>query len=242
MTIVMTGCDSHLSQQMIHQLIQTGHVVCAHFESSQQANTLRGVIGEEAWASNIYPLISEAPSTTAITTWIRELRDRYGHIDAVIHGPQGTDEPGAWEEGNGLGKTIARDFTTLFRFSRSLVNQMIKQKRGSIIYVLMYDPLYHAGFPTTPIRDHGKLAMMKCIAREASAFNISCNAITFGYYDCATGETEVPLREQLKIYGLKPQLRPFKELTGSLEILLDASRYHISGHNLCITQGIEVTT
>ena len=75
---------------------------------------------------------------------------------------------------------------------------------------------------SSPILNHGKISMMKCLSRELTVFKLSVNVMTFGYYNQNFDNQEKrEMRKALEIYGLKPQLHELSQLVPALDILIN---------------------
>ena len=117
---------------------------------------------------------------------------------------------------------------------------MIMKKHGLILYPMFYDALSFAGYPVSPVIDHAKLSMMKCLARELNAFKVRTNAITFGYYDDDFDkEKSKKIRKDVEIFALKPRLHKIQEYISAIDIFIGESGELISGQNIHIGAGIE---
>lgn len=164
-----------------------------------------------------------------------------GSIDVFIHGNEMVDEEELLlDDMNQFETYITDQFKKIFLLTKLVSSMMIKKKQGSIIFPIVYDALYFAGYPSSPVLNHGKISMMKCLSRELSAFRLTVNVMTFGYYHNNFGKEEKKeVLKKLGIYSLKPQLLELNQLISALNLLINPPSTAISGQDIHIGTGIE---
>lgn len=162
-------------------------------------------------------------------------------IDVLIHGNEQIDEEQLFEKNPfELERLISEKLKDIFLINKVVISVMMKPKKGNIIFPLFYDPLYYAGYPSSPILNQAKLALCKCLSREVGPFKLNVNAMTFGYYDDAFDKEEKKnIKHQVEIFSLKPKLPAIEEYIPSLDIFIEAPTAFIGGENIHVGAGIE---
>lgn len=121
----------------------------------------------------------------------REIKDAWGSINvlvnnAAVNKPDNfattTDKSWDWVVDTNVG--------SLFAVTKPFYKQMIRERSGSILNITSVGAI--RSLPTSVHYATSKAAMIgftKCLAREASNFGISVNAIAAGIFDTDLGQT-----------------------------------------------------
>jgi 3-oxoacyl-[acyl-carrier protein] reductase len=162
-------------------------------------------------------------------------------IDVLVHGCDYLDEAKLLNENSvDFGQYFSNVFKKLYLLNSVVTSQMIKKKKGNIIFPLIYDSLDNNYYPSSPIINQGKLSLMKSMCRELNAFKIKTNAITFGYYD---NDFEPAQKRQLKkdfeIFALKPTFPQLDMMFYGLDILIESPEGVINGQTINMSPGID---
>lgn len=195
---------------------------------------------QEHWKLQFQPVINRIDDTQAVRFIIEQSVQKMGGLHVLIHGNEWVNEEMAYENNaESLGYDTTSHFQKLFIWNHHISNYMAKQRAGQIIFPLLNDTLYYLGYPSSPILNHGKIAMMKSLARELAPFEVRANAMTFGYYDPMNErEAKRKLKKKLEIYALKPPLPKLEQMMSALQLLLQPTEHMISGQNLHIGAGM----
>jgi 3-oxoacyl-[acyl-carrier protein] reductase len=238
--IFITYGDQAFNQSIASQELAAGHRVTLHFADTAQAEAYRASLDGEAqerlhvcqgWPAD------EAEAASMVEEAVRVM----GGLDVWIHGNEMLDEVRCFEqERDELGSLIPTLFRRIFLWNRSAVGQMLKKKSGKIVFPVLYDTLYYDGYPSSPMLNHGKISLMKCMSRECSAFRIDVNVITFGYHDPGFDKAEKKEKQKgLEIYGLKPVLKTLDEMLDVLDFVIGAPNSMLGGQNIEVGVGVE---
>jgi len=237
--ILVTNGDCAFNQQLSTYLLEKGFVVTLLFQDRSVAESYQSTL-EEAWRTRFQwmagvELVQEAEEVVGQTV------AGMGGLDVLINGDEGMDEMILFEQNPmELGERIADRFRIMFRLNQAVAAHMIKRKSGRILFPIVYDALSYAGYPASPILNQGKISLMKCLSRELSAFKITVNSVTFGYYrDGFPTDVIRNRRKMLQIYGLKVPVPSFREMFAVMEMLIRSPAGLIGGQNLHVGVGIE---
>lgn len=115
----------------------------------------------------------------------RELVETWGGIDILVNNAAinrgdnfATTTDRAWDE------VIGTNVNALFAVTKPIYKQMIRQRKGMILNITSIGAI--RSLPTSVHYATSKAAMVgftKCLAREATTFGISVNAIAAGIFD-----------------------------------------------------------
>ncbi|MDO6657357.1 SDR family NAD(P)-dependent oxidoreductase [Anaerobacillus sp. 1_MG-2023] len=162
-------------------------------------------------------------------------------IDSLIHGNEMLDEEVIFDQDPlKLNQIIVDTLNQIYVVNKVVIGQMVKPKKGKVIFPLFYDPLYYAGYSSSPILNQAKLSLMKCMSRELGAFKLNVNAMTFGYYNNEFEKVEKKsMKNKVEIFSLKPKLPTLEEYIPALGILIDGPSELMGGENVHVGAGIE---
>lgn len=162
-------------------------------------------------------------------------------IDILIHGNEMLNEEELFEYNPiRLEQTIVKTLNRIYLVNKVAVTQMVRLKKGKIIFPLFYDTLYYAGYASSPILNQAKLSLMKCMSKELGAFKLNVNAMTFGYYDNKFEKDEKKaVRSKVEIFSLKPKLLALGDYIQALDMLIEGPADLIGGENIHVGAGIE---
>lgn len=191
--------------------------------------------------SNYEIKVSKMDSEEVVGVLCKEIEEKYGNIDVLIHGINDFDDECLLEHNSTeFAEYVKGKLKEIFLLSKGVANEMIKKKEGLVLYPMFYDCLSVVGYPVSPVISHAKISMMKCLARELNAFKVRSNAITFGYYNDNFSKEEVNrIKKEIEIFALKPKLHKIQEYVTAIDIFLMESGYLISGQNIHVGTGIE---
>ncbi|MEJ3741459.1 SDR family NAD(P)-dependent oxidoreductase [Bacillus tropicus] len=236
---LITNGDIHFNQLLSNHLLKKGHSVAMVFSNQETSECYQKSIQVNG---EFYPLICNEFTEETVNFLFEEVKGKLDGLDILIHGNEEIDESQFFAEAPILfGEVISEHLRRIFLFNQCAVSYMMIKKRGQIIYPLIFDTLAYVGYPTSPILNHAKISMMKCLAKEISAFKLKINALTLGYSDNEFSRLEKKEKQKsLEIFGLKPKIQKMNELIKGIDVLVLDDTF-ISGQNIHITPGIETT-
>jgi 3-oxoacyl-[acyl-carrier protein] reductase len=238
----ITHGDQKINQFICNELLDRSYQVCLQFEHQQNADEYTDSM-QERWKPQYVPVVNGIDDSQTIRVVLEQSVQKMGGLHLFVHGNEWINEEHAYEKNaEELGNYMTAQFQKLFLWNHHVGIHMAKQREGQLIFPLLNDTLYYLGYPSSPILNHGKISMMKCLARELAPFEVRVNAITFGYYDYLDErEARKKLKKQLEIYALKPPLPKLEQMIGALHLLLQRTEFMISGQNLHIGAGTETS-
>lgn len=239
-SIFITNGEHEFNRMIAAAMLAAGHRVVLHANDVERASAYLASLEKEAGERLCVvgdDLTDEASYAAALETAVAA----GGGLDALIHGNEMLDEHAWFEERpDELGAIVADAFQSIFLWNKAALSFMMKRKSGKIVFPVVFDTLYYDRYPSSPMLNHGKISLMKCLSRECSAFRIDVNVLTFGYHD-ANFEKDVKKEKQkgLELFGLKPVLKPLPDMAEALNFLIQSPSSLIGGQNLEIGVGIE---
>ncbi|MGG3891727.1 SDR family NAD(P)-dependent oxidoreductase [Metabacillus fastidiosus] len=239
-SILISNGNQPFNQLISHYLLENGHHVTMLFNSDEAALSYYELINQE-WQYSYSGVVMDQLKKDYLQQVLDDITEKHGSLDVFIHGNEMVNEEQLLLQDAGqFDIYITEQFKRMYLLNKTVSSLMIKKKRGSIIFPIIYDALYYADYPSSPILNHGKISMMKCLSRELTAFKLSVNVMTFGYYNGNFNNQEKKeVRKALEIYGLKPQLYELKHLVPAIDILINPPVPAIGGHDFHIGAGIE---
>lgn len=196
-----------LNLRIAERLAADGHRVALH----------GGRPSLEAPAEGCFVLEPRELTEASAPRWIDEVCETLGGLDACIHGIDRRDE-GACLDDQAAGDELIAAFRRLFLVNREAARCMMREKHGDILFLLFHDVLYYGDYPSAPVGNQGKIAMMRSMARELAPFKVNVNALVAGPL-AEEGDVR-GARRRLEFLALKPEIPDFENLVNALEIAL----------------------
>ncbi|MBE5102255.1 SDR family NAD(P)-dependent oxidoreductase [Bacillus aryabhattai] len=240
--MLITNCQHSFNQLIGEFYLSRNYNVIFHFDNERSKQAYENDLFNSDSSPEKYMLINNNDiDFNSLEKDIDVITDYFGPIDILIHGNEMLDETKYFlEDPIGLEQKIENLFERIYLFNRVVTSRMVKAKKGKVIFPLIFDVLYFAGYPSSPILNNGKISLMKCMSHELSAFKVNVNAITLGYFDNDFDlATKKELKKKLEIFALKPRLMPLQELIPALNMLVEPPVTTIGGENIHIGAGIE---
>lgn len=253
-TALITYGEQPLNQAICRHLLSKGYRVllvynrqasvnAQHFEEDASLVQFKQSLSDEQRERFFAKILQTCTGMQSFGEQLTKLLEPFDALDVLIHGDEGVDELASYDQiGSDFNTLITHYFEQLFYWNHHVSIAMAKQRKGKIIFPLIADSLYALGYPSAPVRNHGKISMMKSLAKECAPFNISVNCLTFGYYE----QTDEPaakkqLKKSLEAFVLKPTLPKLEQLVPSIDMLLNQENNNFSGQNLHIGAGISTS-
>jgi 3-oxoacyl-[acyl-carrier protein] reductase len=238
--VFVTNGNHPLQQLVVEYLLEKDFRVSMPFASQREADHYRASLSTHETES-FYPVIGGQASVAEVQVLMDKAIEVMGGLHVLIHGIHAFDEDKEYGlDPVGCGTVVEELLRQAFLFSRIGGTYMARKMEGRILFPLLSDSLYYESYPVSPMINHGKMVMMKTLAKEMATFRVATNALTFGYYsDQESGLSGKELRKKLGIYALKPHVPQLDEMVPMLDILLGAPTNLISGQNLHIGAGLD---
>lgn len=235
--ILITNGQVALNQEMARHLLGRGHEVALLCPSDCEMRV------PEEHSGRLHHFFQDTFEANALREQLNLIVDSLGGLDVLVHGHEMVDEAERLAVNvQSFSTQLAEHSRRIFATTRAVVSHLIRQKGGAIVFPVIFDALYYDGYAVSPVLDHGKLSMMKCLAHELTSFHIQVNALSLGYYDPGFDRTETKQRQNvLSIYGLKPPIARMDQLLTALDILVTPPCSYISGQNIHVGMGTETT-
>ncbi|MCC3372470.1 SDR family oxidoreductase [Cohnella sp. REN36] len=240
--VLLTKADALFNEDVLQGLLARGCSVAAVLPGLAEADECAERLPEGS-RDRFFPICGVREDEAGIREAVDQAASRMGGLHHLILGAETADEASSYASDPaafGLGTTAA--LRSRFLYSRAAAAHMARNKTGHVLFLLLSDSLYFAGYPSSPVLNHGTIAMMKTLAKELSPFRVALNAMTYGYY--APSESAAAdlgaLRRRLEIHALKPYLPQPREMAeASVEWLLRAPAHLVSGQNIQIGAGMD---
>ncbi|NBD25163.1 SDR family oxidoreductase [Paenibacillus glycinis] len=239
--VLMTKSGRLFNRDLLGALLAQGCSVAMVADEPGEAEAYGQELPEPC-RERFFPIEGVSADEAGIRDAVDRAALRMGGLHVLIHGLQARDEEAAFVAAPAeFGIATAAELRSRFLYSRAAAAHMAREKAGHILFLLLADSLYYAGYPASPVMNHGSLAMMRSLAKELSPFRIAVNAVTYGYYaDAGEQGDRKELKQQLEIHTLKPYLPEPRELAeASLSWLLQAPERLVSGQNIHIGAGMD---
>lgn len=240
-SIFITNGEHEFNRMIAAGMLAAGYRVALHTTDSGAATSSCFSSLEKEAMERLHVIGDELADEARYCAVLEKAIAIHGGLDVLIHGNEMLDEHALFEERpDELGALVADAFQSIFLWNKAALSFMMKQKSGKILFPVLFDTLYYDQYPSSPMINHGKISMMKCLSRECSAFRIDVNAMTFGYHDANFEKAEKKEKQKgVELFGLKPVLKPLPEMMEMLAFLIQSPNSLIGGQNIEIGVGIE---
>ncbi len=123
---------------------------------------------------------------------VKEAEDRLGPIEIFIcnHGIGSAHERVLWEQDTALwNETMQTNLDGPFQLSRLVLQGMVKRCYGRLVYTASTAAQFaeHAGSAYS-VSKHGLLGLMRSVAQDGGAYNVTSNAVLPGWVRTAMAE------------------------------------------------------
>jgi NAD(P)-dependent dehydrogenase (short-subunit alcohol dehydrogenase family) len=239
--VLITKSGEIFNWHILNNLLEQGYAVAMVFTALEEAAEYTERLPERN-RERFFPVYGVSVNEAGIREAVDQAAQRMGGLHYLIHGVEAWDEEEAYDLNPveyGLRTTAA--LRSRFLYSRVAAAHMARNKAGHILFLLISDSLYYAGYPSSPVMNYGTIAMMKTLAKELSPFRVAVNAVTYGYYAVPDDQADKKaLKQQLEIHTLKPYLpQPQEIVAASLDWLLHTTEHLVSGQNIQIGAGMD---
>lgn len=238
----ITGASSGLGLQMAHGFAEQGAdlVIMARrkerLEAIAESFKLNGV--------RCLPLQCDVTNTEEVNRAAEETIREYGKVDILVNNAGASKNAGVLEMSDeDWDFTLEADLTSVFKVTRAFAKYMVEKKYGRIINIAsIYGQVGNTAMDTVAYHSSkgGVINFTRAVAAELAKYNITCNAISPGYFETELTvdtlktesftnymKTTVPLGR----YGAEGELNPAAVFLAS-----DEASY-ITGQNIKVDGG-----
>ncbi|HIT89518.1 MAG TPA: SDR family oxidoreductase [Candidatus Merdenecus merdavium] len=239
---VVTGASSGLGLQMAIGFAKQGAdlvIMARRIEKlEKEAEKIRSL------GVRCLPIQCDVTDTDAVNKAAEEAYKFYGKIDILVNNAGSSKNAGVlamtdeeWDF------TMQTDLTSVFKVTRAFSNYMVKNKYGRIINIAsIYGEVGNTAMDTVAYHSSkgGVVNFTRAVAAELAKYNITCNAISPGYFETELTvdtlktesftkymETSVPLKR----YGHEGELNP-----AAIFLASDEASY-VTGQNIKVDGG-----
>jgi 3-oxoacyl-[acyl-carrier protein] reductase len=234
--VVVSGGSRGLGLEMVRHRVELGDRVATFSRSlSPELEELAADVGEEA----LFARALDATNYDAVASWVREVRDRFGRIDALVNNAAiGQDSLLAHTRPEHVSEMIRTNLEAPIVLTREVVRHMLVQ--SSVGHVVLVTSIAahtgYAGLTVYSATKGGLEAFARALARELRG-RVIVNCLAPGFFE--SDMSSVLGAEQLEaIVGRTPtgQLTTFDMLLGPLDLLL-APGTNVNGQTIVVDGG-----
>jgi gluconate 5-dehydrogenase len=239
---VVTGASSGLGLQMAQGFAQQGADLVL---MARRIERLEAIAADfRAQGVRCLPIKCDVTVTEEINKAAELAIQEYGKVDILVNNAGASKNAGVlamtdeeWEF------TLAADLTSVFKVTRAFAKYMAAQKHGRIINIAsIYGQVGNTAMDTVAYHSSkgGVINFTRAVAAELAKYNITCNAISPGYFETEltadTLNTEaftnfMKVSVPLGRYGHAGELNPVAIMLAS-----DEASY-ITGQNIKVDGG-----
>jgi len=236
----ITKGSQPINRYFTDHMLSKGCMVTTLFDDSSEADAYYASLADDV-KDRFFPICGIPEQSADIVDMIEQAIQQMGGLHYLIHGIDVINEEEQYERNAvQFGISMESLFRDLFLYNRSVGSYMARKKEGRIVFPLLSDVLYYIDCPNSPILNHGKIAMMKTLAKELAPFRIAVNAVTFGYHTAMPSSLNTKeIKHRQEIHALKPYLPQMEEMFPILNLLMQAPAHLISGQNLHVGAGLD---
>ncbi len=239
---VITGASSGLGLQMAHGFAQQGADLVLMARRMERLEK----IAEEFRAKGVkcLPIKCDVTNTDEINKAAEFAIKEYGKIDILVNNAGASKNAGVLEmTDDEWNFTLGADLTSVFKVTRAFAKHMVEKKYGRIINIAsIYGQVGNTAMDTIAYHSSkgGVINFTRAVAAELAKYNITCNAISPGYFETELTsdtlntesftnfmQTTVPLGR----YGKPGELNP-----AAIFLASDEASY-ITGQNIKVDGG-----
>ncbi len=173
--VLLTGAASGIGLASARALLAAGHEVTATFHSQQLPDDLRK---EE----RCFPLQLDITDPAQIATAVKEARDRFGPVGALVGNAGTTDDALLLRiSDDSWNRMMEINLTSAFRLTKAVLPQMLKERYGRVVLISSIVAL--AGGPgqaSYAAAKAGLIGLARSVAREVGSRGITANVIAPG--------------------------------------------------------------
>ncbi len=240
--VVVTGASSGLGLQMAQGFAKQGADLVI---MARRLERLEKIASDfRANGVNCLPIQCDVTNTEQINRAAELTLKEYGKVDVLVNNAGASRNAGVLDMSDEDWQfTLDADLTSVFKVTRAFAKHMAERKHGRIINIAsIYGQVGNTAMDTVAYHSSkgGVINFTRAVAAELAKYNITCNAISPGYF--ATELTEGTLNTEaftnfMKVsvplgrYGANGELNPVAIMLAS-----DEASY-ITGQNIKVDGG-----
>jgi 3-oxoacyl-[acyl-carrier protein] reductase len=238
-TVLITGANRGIGFEILKSLVVAGYTVIGTSRSKEGKN----VIDKELAASNGkgFGSILDVKDKDSIQELNKEIKEKYGAVSVLINNAGITADnlmirmsDDEWND------VIETNLSSIFRVTKEIVRDMMKQRYGRIINIGSVVGLSgNAGQVNYSSSKSALLGFSKSLAREVASRNITVNTISPGFID--TDMTK-KLKEEQKsaLVSSIPlgRMGSAAELANVVKFIASEEASYITGENINVNGGL----
>ncbi len=239
---VITGASSGLGLQMAHGFAQQGADLVI---MARRIERLEAIAADfKSKGVRCLPIKCDVTKTDEIYRSAELVIKEYGKVDILVNNAGASKNAGVLEmTDEEWDFTLNADLTSVFKVTRAFAKYMAEKKYGRIINIAsIYGQVGNTAMDTVAYHSSkgGVINFTRAVAAELAKYNITCNAISPGYFETEltkdTLDTEaftnfMKVSVPLGRYGAAGELNPVAILLAS-----DEASY-ITGQNIKVDGG-----
>jgi gluconate 5-dehydrogenase len=239
---VVTGASSGLGLQMAQGFAHQGADLVI---MARRIEKLEAIAADfRANGTKCLPIKCDVTNTEEINRAAEIAIKEYGKVDILVNNAGASKNAGVLDmTDEEWDFTLNADLTSVFKVTRAFAKYMVEKKYGRIINIAsIYGQVGNTAMDTVAYHSSkgGVINFTRAVAAELAKYNITCNAISPGYFETEltadTLNTEaftnfMKVSVPLGRYGAKGELNPVAVLLAS-----DEASY-ITGQNIKVDGG-----
>ena len=236
-TLVLGG-SSALGEELVGRLLNQNHKVAAHyFENADGLNQLK-----EKFPGQIFPIRADLNSVDDIKNLIKQVEEKMGCPEAIVHLASDRPEPLRFKEinWNTVETNINIQVRSVFDVLQHFLPTMSQRKSGKVVFALTS---YVLGVPPTNlshyvVAKYALLGLMKSLASEYASKSININSVSPSMI-----ETQFLKKLPEKLVELNAAKMPLKrnamvaDVIPAIEFLLSPGANYMCGVNIPVSGG-----
>lgn len=240
---LVTGAARGLGWEMAQALAEAGALVVLHGRTSEAIEPRAAEFKSRDLAADAIGF--DMADTAAVERAMATLLARHGRIDILLNNVGERDRRSVQRiEPEDFDRLVAVDLGAVYRLIKRVMPGMVERRHGRIISVTsIVDQLAANGSPSYTAAKGGLAALTRALAGELGRHNVTCNAISPGFFATETNASmtrgEVGVQRARRV-PLNRWGEP-SEIAGAALLLASPAGSYINGHTLVVDGGISAT-
>jgi len=240
---LVTGAARGLGWEMAQALAEAGARVILHGRTNAAILPRAAELANRGLAADTIGF--DVSDATAVERAMDALLARHSRIDILLNNVGERDRRSAQQVApEDFDRLVSVDLGAVYRLIKRVMPAMIERRHGRIISVTsIVDQLAANGSPSYTAAKGGLAALTRALAAELGQHNVTCNAISPGFFATETNQaltlgdsgTQRARRVPLNRWG-QPS-----EIAGAALLLASPAGSYINGHTLVVDGGISAT-
>ncbi|HOC06440.1 MAG: SDR family NAD(P)-dependent oxidoreductase [Bacillota bacterium] len=240
---VVTGASSGLGLQMAHGFANQGADLVIMARRIQRLEEAAKDIREK-YGVRCLPIQCDVTDTDQVNKAAAETFSYYGRIDILVNNAGASRNAGVLEmTDEDWNFTLQADLTSVFKVTRAFAKYMVQQNYGRIINIAsIYGQVGNTAMDTVAYHSSkgGVVNFTRAVAAELAKYNITCNAISPGYFETELTADTLRTEAFTKFMEATVPLRRYGregELNAAAVFLASDEASYITGQNIKVDGG-----